>query len=248
MIVIPMAGMSSRFFKAGYTQPKYMLEAHGITLFEHSVKSFEKYFNSLPFLFIIKDVFDTKKFVEEKVRALGIKEFYISVLNHDTRGQAETVALGLNQLANTRGNSEEPITIFNIDTFRPEFEFPDLIFNSDGYLEVFEGEGDNWSFAKPLKEGSTKVIETAEKNPISNLCSTGLYHFSNLKYFFLAYEEYLNKPKEDWDKGELYIAPIYNLLIDKGFNIHYNLIDRSDVIFCGVPSEYIEFLKSKDKD
>lgn len=31
MIVIPMAGMSSRFFKAGYTQPKYMLEAHGQT-------------------------------------------------------------------------------------------------------------------------------------------------------------------------------------------------------------------------
>ncbi|EII5689729.1 capsular biosynthesis protein, partial [Vibrio parahaemolyticus] len=26
MIVIPMAGMSSRFFKAGYDKPKYMLE------------------------------------------------------------------------------------------------------------------------------------------------------------------------------------------------------------------------------
>ncbi|EGR1720790.1 capsular biosynthesis protein, partial [Vibrio parahaemolyticus] len=25
MIVIPMAGMSSRFFKAGYDKPKYML-------------------------------------------------------------------------------------------------------------------------------------------------------------------------------------------------------------------------------
>ncbi|EGR2739468.1 capsular biosynthesis protein, partial [Vibrio parahaemolyticus] len=29
MIVIPMAGMSSRFFKAGYDKPKYMLEATG---------------------------------------------------------------------------------------------------------------------------------------------------------------------------------------------------------------------------
>ncbi|EKO3985769.1 capsular biosynthesis protein, partial [Vibrio fluvialis] len=42
MIMIPMAGMSSRFFKAGYSKPKYMLEAKGKTLFEHSVLSFEK--------------------------------------------------------------------------------------------------------------------------------------------------------------------------------------------------------------
>ncbi|TOH10549.1 capsular biosynthesis protein, partial [Vibrio parahaemolyticus] len=44
MIVIPMAGMSSRFFKAGYKLPKYMLEAHGKSLFEHSLRSFESYF------------------------------------------------------------------------------------------------------------------------------------------------------------------------------------------------------------
>ncbi|EOA0230274.1 capsular biosynthesis protein, partial [Escherichia coli] len=36
MIVIPMAGLSSRFKKAGYVKPKYMLEAHGKTLFSHS--------------------------------------------------------------------------------------------------------------------------------------------------------------------------------------------------------------------
>ncbi|MBD6989485.1 capsular biosynthesis protein, partial [Vibrio parahaemolyticus] len=44
MIIIPMAGMSSRFFNAGYDKPKYMLEARGVTLFEHSILSFKKYF------------------------------------------------------------------------------------------------------------------------------------------------------------------------------------------------------------
>ncbi|ECR5117115.1 capsular biosynthesis protein, partial [Salmonella enterica] len=34
MIIIPMAGLSSRFFKAGYTKPKYELKAHDKTLFE----------------------------------------------------------------------------------------------------------------------------------------------------------------------------------------------------------------------
>ena len=33
-VVITMAGLGSRFRKAGYKVPKYMIEAHGKTLFE----------------------------------------------------------------------------------------------------------------------------------------------------------------------------------------------------------------------
>lgn len=163
MIVIPMAGMSSRFFKAYYTQPKYMLEAHGQTLFEHSVNSFAAYFASTPFLFIVRNVYDTAVFVREKATQLGIKQFYIAELHTETRGQAETVTLGLEELAKQGVDYQGSITVFNIDTFRPNFVFPDISQHSDGYLEVFQGGGDNWSFAKPEHAGSTKVIQTAEK-------------------------------------------------------------------------------------
>ena len=80
MIVIPMAGLSSRFFKAGYEKPKYMLEAHGQTLFDHSVKSFEKYFETEKFLFIIRDVYGTLDFVKERIASLGISDFHIYIL------------------------------------------------------------------------------------------------------------------------------------------------------------------------
>ncbi len=242
MIVIPMAGMSSRFFKAGYTKPKYMLEAHGQTLFDHSVKSFKAYFSSLPFLFIIRDVYDTERFVKDRAQALGIKEFYVAVLNQETRGQAETVALGLELLEQQLPNYQGAITVFNIDTFRPNFDLPSITKTSDGYLEVFKGAGDNWSFAQPENESSTKVIKTAEKNPISDLCSTGLYHFNSKQDYLSAYHAYLSKPQHEWEKGELYIAPLYNYLIEKGASIHYHLIDRDEVIFCGVPEEYTAFL------
>lgn len=33
MFIIPMAGLSSRFFKAGYTKPKYQLDLNGETVF-----------------------------------------------------------------------------------------------------------------------------------------------------------------------------------------------------------------------
>ncbi len=236
MIVIPMAGLSSRFSKAGYEQPKYMLSAHGETLFEHAVGSFSKYFSTHRFLFIVRDVCETLTFVTKKANIMGIKDFNVVVLEEETRGQAETVALGL---ASCKHNGA--ITIFNIDTFRPNFTFPDLTKLGDGYLEVFKGSGENWSFAKPARGGSTIVTETAEKCPISDLCCTGLYHFSDISAFQAAYSAYLNKPKTEWAKGELYIAPLYNELIKAGKNIHYQQIQRSEVVFCGIPSEYDEF-------
>ena len=233
-----MAGLSSRFFKAGYPQPKYMLEAHGKTLFEHSVESFKEYFKIQSFLFIVRNVFNTPDFVKKTAEAIGIVDFDIVILDQETRGQAETVSLALNKIS-----YQGPITIFNIDTFRPDFTYPELDKLGDGYLEVFQGEGDNWSFVKPLNEKSHKVIQTTEKNPISDLCCTGLYHFSSVNDYLDAYNDYLSKPESEWEKAELYVAPLYNYLINEGKDIHYNLIKRSDVIFCGVPEEYIDFLK-----
>ncbi|MBY7770439.1 glycosyltransferase family 2 protein [Vibrio fluvialis] len=236
MIVIPMAGLSSRFFKSGYKVPKYMLEAHGKTLFEHSVNSFEKYFKTEKFIFIVRDVYQTVEFVEHQVKKLGIINFEIVRLDTETKGQAETVYLGLE-------NIHDPcsVTIFNIDTFRPKFEFPDLNTKGSGYLEVFIGDGNNWSYVMPKNNESTIVIKTAEKKRISELCCTGLYHFSNKSDFIEAYNNYISLPKEHWECGELYIAPLYNYLIENGKEIHFDLIERKDVIFCGVPQEYDDF-------
>ena len=42
-IVITMAGLGSRFRKAGYEMPKYMIEDHGKTLFDWSMESLKGY-------------------------------------------------------------------------------------------------------------------------------------------------------------------------------------------------------------
>ncbi|MCL9775436.1 glycosyltransferase family 2 protein [Vibrio methylphosphonaticus] len=246
MIVIPMAGLSSRFFKAGYKEPKYMLMAHNKTLFDHAVGSFSQYFKTESFLFIVRDVYQTPKFVAEQAKSMGIDNFHIVSLDQETRGQAETVTLGIEKWQEETDNQKDcPVTIFNIDTFRPGFTFPQLNKLGDGYLEVFRGSGDNWSFAKPISDDSTQVSKTTEKNPISDLCCTGLYHFRSLAQYLTAYYTYLDKPIDTWEKGELYVAPLYNNLIEQGLEIHYNLIPRDEVIFCGVPQEYTDFLQTK---
>lgn len=41
-------------------------------------------------------------------------------------------------------------------------------------------------------------------------------------------------------KGELYIAPLYNLIIQEGGDIRYDLIDITDIEFCGTPTEFMD--------
>lgn len=228
-----MAGLSSRFTKAGYTLPKYMLYVKDKSLFNMAVSSFSKYFDSVRFVFVARAVFDTKSFIEKECELLGIKDFDVVILDAPTKGQAETVLKGIQRASIP---ADEEILIFNIDTFRPSFTFPRGIFKWDGYLEVFEGSGSNWSYAKTENETSTKVVETAEKREISTHCSTGIYYFKKVEDFTNAYDENLINPI----KGvpELYVAPLYNFLIKDGKEIHIDVIPRESVIFCGVPEEY----------
>lgn len=243
MIVIPMAGRSRRFYEAGYDKPKFMLEAYGRSLFDHAVMSFERYFDKEQFLFVMRDLDEAPAFVESGCRSLGLKDHRIVVLAEPTEGQAETVALGLNAV---RASDDAPLTIFNIDTFRPGFKQPDSFdFSSvDGYLEVFNGEGDHWSFALPApgENAECRVAEVAEKKRISNLCSTGLYYFAKAGLFREAYEVVAATPADQLQGGERYVAPLYNRLIRQGRDIRYRLISPNEVIFCGTPEEYTAFL------
>ena len=240
MIVIPMAGLSRRFTNAGYDRPKYMLPLDNGTVFDQAVSSFGAFFNDLSFLFIGRDVVGTRVFIEKSCESLGVRDASIVLLDLPTAGQAETVELGLKEAGVSDGT---PITIFNIDTFRPGFNFPSDSWweNSDGYLEVFRGSGANWSYVRPSSIEDGVALETAEKRAISNLCCTGLYHFSRAGDFrwALALERNLQSA------AELFVAPLYNHLISRGLHIHYSLIDRSDIVFCGVPSEYEALLKSE---
>jgi dTDP-glucose pyrophosphorylase len=240
VIVIPMAGQSQRFKDSGYAIPKYMLYAHGYSLFRHSLLSFERYFQDESFLFVMREGTNSDSFVEAECRAMGIKNFRNVVLQRPTSGQAETVALGLLEASVPDKTS---LVIFNIDTIRQGFSMPDSteLSELDGFLEVFSGVGDNWSFVRPAGPDTTRVVETAEKRAISDLCCTGLYYFARVSDYLEALET-PQTPRSVAELKERYVAPLFNALIAKGANVHYRLINRSDVIFCGTPAEYKEFV------
>lgn len=244
MFVFPMAGMSKRFSDAGFTIPKYMLDAHGKTLFHHAVSGFCNYFRSTPFIFIARDISGAREFIARECTALGISEFEIIILENPTRGQAETVVEGLKRLS---GVTLEALTIFNIDTFRKNFVFPEWVHdgNVSGYLEVFRGSGTNWSYVEI--DGNGRVVRTTEKVPISDLCCTGLYHFQSTQKFITDFNTFSSHgTAARMGLKELFVAPMYNIAIERGDLIRCNVISSDDVIFCGIPEEYYEYIR-RDK-
>jgi dTDP-glucose pyrophosphorylase len=104
---------------------------------------------------------------------------------------------------------------------------------------VFRGQGEHWSFVQPSAAFGTRVARTSEKQRISALCCTGLYHFARAADFVELCEAALREGeayRARW--GELYIAPLYNGLLARGGRVVFHEIAREQVHFAGTPQEY----------
>ena len=84
-VVITMGGLGSRFRKAGYTVPKYMIEAKGKTLFEWSLISLEGYkadVHQYVFIAMADEENDVKTFIETKCQELGLENYHVIIRYH----------------------------------------------------------------------------------------------------------------------------------------------------------------------
>jgi dTDP-glucose pyrophosphorylase len=161
-----------------------------------------------------------------EISKTNINDFDIICLNHDTNGQADTVYKATKEIAN------QELYIFNIDTILTNFIKHDLKDDEYGYLEVFKDKGSHWSF---IENDAEKVTKVTEKIKISDLCSNGLYYFKNSDDFNKAF---LNPNQNGNHSSEIYVAPLYNQLINEGKKITFKKVKKDEIIFSGTPEEY----------
>lgn len=234
-VIITMAGLGSRFRKAGYDCPKYMIEAKGKTLFEWSMDSLIGYNQHVSkYIFVVRKEDNAKKFIAKKITQYNIKNIEVIEIDSLTDGQATTCMLAVSHC-----NCDDAIMIYNIDTYvEPnEMKYEDI--EGDGYIPCFHAEGDHWSFVKLDEEG--KAVEVKEKVRISENCSLGAYYFSSAKLYSDIYNEYYKSGKNN-ENNEKYIAPLYNYMIEKGMHVTISIIDETKVHVLGTPEELREFI------
>ena len=234
-IIITMAGLGSRFQKAGYKEPKFMIKVKGKTLFEWSMMSLTDFNKQkdVKYIFIVRKESNAHNFILEKMKEFGEFDIEIIEIYHLTDGQATTA-----MLAEPYWNATEEMIIYNIDTYIESGVMKYSEISGDGFIPCFNAPGDHWSFVKLDQNGN--AVEVREKQRISNNCTVGLYYFKTCQLYQSLYQEYY-KDNQNLEKNEKYIAPLYNHMIKKGLTVKISLIPAETVHVLGTPAEVKQF-------
>lgn len=234
-VVITMAGAGSRFTKVGYDCPKYQIEANGVSLFEWSLKSLEK-FKSQKFIFACLADVDIQ-WLETEIRHCGISDFEVAVREAISAGQAETAYDAIKDLSPLQ--KSEPLWIFNIDTYVHDGMSPDHLGAADGYIYVYHSDSASMSYLK--HDENNRVTHVAEKNRISNLATVGMYGFKTLSIYEKLYTKSYFENEVACVAGEQYILPIYSVALKYDMLVLSKTLQNKNVTVLGTPEELLRF-------
>ena len=227
-IVIPMAGLGTRFFNEGFTLPKPLIETNGKTLIEHSISTLGV---QGKYIFITRkynnpehNVLLTKRLNEIQPNSIEIQ------LNEPTKGATET-ALAAKQYI----NNNEPLIITNCDqiTDWDASKFNEFISNPtiEGVIVTYPSTNPKNSFA--IVEDD-QVVKLVEKKAVSDIALIGV-HYWREGYMFVETAEMLLGDFEEEGRPECYISETYNYLLYKGANIKNYHISANEYIPLGTP-------------
>ena len=205
-ILIPMAGEGSRFAKEGFTFPKPLIDVAGKPMIQKVVENLS---------FDAEYIFLVRKKHLEKYEGLS------GTLERVTNGRLKIVEVdGLTEgaactalLAKEHINLDEDLLIANSDQFI-EYEKQNFISlkdmtGTDSIVWTFNATHPKWSFVKTNSKGF--ITEVAEKRPISNIATCGIYWYRKGSDFVNYAERMIQKNIRV--NNEFYIAPVYNELI-----------------------------------
>jgi dTDP-glucose pyrophosphorylase len=227
-IVIPMAGLGTRFSNEGFNLPKPLIETNGKTLIEHSISTLGV---EGKYIFITRkydnpehNILLTKRLKEIQPNSIEIQ------LNEPTKGATET-ALAAKQYI----NNNEPLIITNCDqiTDWDASKFNEFISNPniEGVVVTYPSSNPKNSFA--VVEDN-RVIKLVEKQAVSDIALIGV-HYWREGYMFVETAEMLLKDFEEEGRPECYISETYNYLIYTGANIKNYHITANEYIPLGTP-------------
>jgi len=231
MIVITMAGDSSRFKNSKYAFPKYETVIKNNTLLTHSVSSLMHIANkSEKYIFIAQAKFQAKNFIYETCKFLNIINFEFIEIDYKTDGQATTAYL----VTSKYYQNDERLIIYNIDTIIDSEALGSVMPMGDGWIPIVKTIGAHWSFVEIDVHDNYRVTRIEEKNPISNLATVGLYYFATVELFNKLYS--VTYPFNSKIR-EKYVSALYSTAIKRGLDIFSRELPLDKFYPAGTPEE-----------
>lgn len=236
-VVIPMAGMGSRFAKAGYEKPKPFIDVAGKPMIVRVLENLQ-YPNANYILIGRKEHLEQEKELVASIEA----EYNAKFIGIDklTEGTACTVLYARDLI-----NNDSPLLIANSDQI-VDMNIADFINDCferglDGSILTFidEERDPKWSFARLNDNGL--VVEVREKVVISDIATVGIYLYSKGK-------DYVNFSidmivENDRVNNEFYTCPTYNYAVKDNKKIGVYNIDFEQMHGIGTPDDLNLYLK-----
>ena len=209
-VLIPMAGAGSRFQQAGYTFPKPLIDVEGKPMIQVVVDNLNI---DATFIYVVQKE-HREKYNLDTLLNLITPNCKIVEVDGMTEGAACTTLLAKEFIDN-----DSPLVMANSDQFvewdSNEFMYKMIEQKVDGGILTFTATHPKWSFAKVDEYGY--VTEVAEKNPISDIATVGVYYWAKGSDYVKYAEQMISKNIRT--NNEFYTCPTFNEAIADGKKI-----------------------------
>ena len=234
-ILIPMAGAGSRFANAGYSFPKPLIDVRNKPMIQVVVESMNIDAN---FIYIVQKE-HRKKYNLDTLLNLITPNCKIVEIEGITEGAACSTLLAKEHI-----NTDAPLIITNSDQFI-EWNSTEFIYQMnekdfDGGIVSFPATHPKWSFAKT--DENNIVLEVAEKKPISNKATAGIYYWKHGADYVKYTEQMIEKDIRV--NNEFYVCPVYNEAIQDGKRIYNFDIEADKMWGLGTPEDLNYYLEN----
>lgn len=237
-IVIPMAGLGSRFANVGYDKPKPFIDVDGKPMIVRVLDNLN-YPDANYILIGRKEHLEREKDLVKEIE----KRYNATFIGIDklTEGTVCTVLYARKYI-----NNDLPLLVANsdqiVDISIANFVNDCFDRSLDGSILTFKDLELNpkWSFAK-LNDDKL-VIEVKEKEAISEFATVGIYLFNNGSEFVNSAIDMIIQ--NDRVNNEFYTCPVYNYLIKDGSKIGIYDIEFNGMHGIGTPEDLEAYLKS----
>lgn len=233
-IIIPIGGKGERFKAEGFKNPKPLIKVIGREMILRVIDCLKIQEGDDLYIFYSKEL------EEYNFREIVEKEFpfvKFSLIMNPTRGAAETLLLGLNDVVNL----EKRCLVLDCDTFY-KTDILSLYRNIDnGAIFYFHSSDPSPIFSYTQIENGI-ANDIIEKVKISNNANCGIYCFQSCRELLRWCSTIVENNLQF--RGEFYTSRVIKEMIDAGFEFRCIELQPSEIIFVGTPSQLRDYLRS----
>jgi NDP-sugar pyrophosphorylase family protein len=221
-ILIPLGGKSDFFNTIEYPFPKPLVEINGKSMIEMVIENLSSVKKDIRFIFVVKSDDCQKYHLDNVLDLLTANKCVIIKISGETKGAVCSSLMAIEHI-----NNQDKLIISNGDQvinhdLNEIFDcFEDK--NIDAGVICFTSVHPKWSYVR-LDENN-KIVETAEKRPLSKNAIAGFYYFKHGSDFV---QSAMKSIENDANVNGIYFtAPILNEMVLENKNLEIFKIDSN---------------------